>query len=70
MIDFNDTLLYSFLLSGYKYILYYNLEHFAIIVPCNGELETGDNSYVLPIEDEQVYEMADGVDEFSFYVLL
>ena len=43
---------------------------FAIIVPCNEELETCDNSYVSPIEDEQVYEIADGVDEFSFYVLL
>ena len=70
MMDFNDTLLYSFLLSGYKYILYYNLEHFAIVVPCNEELETGDDSYMLPIEDEQVYEMAYGVDKFSFYVLL
>jgi hypothetical protein len=70
MIDFNDTLLCSFLLSGYKYILYYHLDHFAVIVPCNEKLETGENSYVLPIEDEQVYEMADGVDEFSFYVLL
>ena len=70
MMDFNDTLLYSFLLSGYKYILYYNLEHFAIVVPCNEELETSDDSYMLPIEDEQVYEMAYGVDKFSFYVLL
>lgn len=70
MMDFNDTLLYSFLLSGYKYILYYNLDHFAIVVPCNEELETGDNSYMLPIEDEQVYEIAYGVDKFSFYVLL
>jgi hypothetical protein len=70
MMDFNDTLLYSFLLSGYKNILYYNLDHLAIIVPCTEDLETGDNSYVLPIEDEQVSEMADGVDEFSFYVLL
>jgi hypothetical protein len=49
MMDFNDTLLYSFVLSGYKYIFYYNLEHFAIVVPCNEELETGDNSYMLPI---------------------
>ena len=70
MMDFNDTILYSFLLSGYKYILYYNLEHFAIVVPCSEELETGDNSYMLPIEDELVYEMAYGVDKFSFYVLL
>jgi hypothetical protein len=70
MMDFNDTLLYSFLLSGYKYIWYYNLDHFAIIVPCNEVLQTGDSSYMLPIEDEQVYEMAYGVDEFSFYVLL
>lgn len=70
MIDFNDTLLYSFLLSGYKYILCYNLDNFAIIVPSHKEVETGNNFYVLPIGDEQVFEMAQGVDEFSFYVLL
>lgn len=70
MTDFNDTLLYAFQLSGYKYLLYYNLDHFAIVVPCNEEVETNDNSYMLPIGDEQVYEMANGVAEFSFYVLL
>lgn len=70
MTDFNDTVLCSFLLSGYKYILYYNLDHFAIIVPSHQELEPNDNSFMLPINDEQVYEMANGVDEFSCYVLL
>ena len=70
MIDFNHTHLCSFMASGYKYILYYGLDHFAIVVPCNEEIPTGDNSYILPIDDEQVFEMARGVDEFSFYVLL
>ena len=68
--NFNDTILYSFLFAGYKYILYHTFDHFAILVPIKEELSTGESSYMLPIEDEQVYEMAHGVDDFSFYVLL
>lgn len=70
MVEFNHMIHWSFLLSGFKYILYHNLDHFAIVVPCNKEIQVDEDSYLLPIEDEQVYEMANGVEEFSFYVLL
>lgn len=70
MTDFDEAILGSYLVSGYKYILYYNLDHFAILAPCDREIETGDNAYLLPINDEQVFEMANGVEDFSFYVQL
>jgi len=70
MTDFNVPILTSFMISGYKFILYHSFGHFAIIRPCRDEVEAGDNSYIIPIQDEEVYDMACGVDEFSFYVLL
>lgn len=70
MTDFNFAILGSYMASGYRFVLYHNFDHFAILVPCIEETKTEDNAYILPITDEQVSEMATGVDEFSFYVFL
>jgi len=70
MTDFNFAILGNYVALGYQYVIYHNLDHFAILVPCNQEIEMEDNTYTIPITDEQVFEMAFGVDEFSFYVFL
>jgi hypothetical protein len=70
MVEFNFVILSSFMISGYKFVGYRSLEHFAILTPCMEEGEAGENVYVIPINDEQAYEMAGGLTEFSFYVLL
>jgi hypothetical protein len=57
------------MLSGYRYLLYYDLDHFALIVPLEKEYETDEEGYIIPIQDEQVMEMARGINEHSFYVL-
>jgi hypothetical protein len=69
MSELNKPMLESFMLSGFNFLLYYNLDHFALIVPLKDECETNDNSYIIPIADEQAFEIASGVDQFSFYVL-
>lgn len=69
MLDFNSTILNSFKVSGYKFILYHSLDHFALIAPLKEECPTGESAYIIPILDEQASEMASGVDQFSFYVL-
>ena len=69
MQDFNDSTLRSFMLTGYKYLLYYDLDHFALVVPLEKEYETNEQGYIIPIQDEQAFEMASGVDQISFYVL-
>jgi len=68
MKDFNDEILRSYIAQGYKYILYYCMEHFAILTPCLEEQETNEDSYVLLITSEEVMAMAKG-DDFPFYVL-
>ena len=70
MTDFNFVILSSYMLSGYKFMAYHRFEHFAIVAPCLAESEVGENAYIIPINDEQVFEMANGINEFSFYVLL
>lgn len=69
MIDFNYNTLHAFKTSGYRFLLYYCLDHFALIVPLREEFPMEGEGYIIPIHDEQVNEMAFGVDEFSFYVL-
>ena len=69
MVDFSYAILDSFKVSGYKFILYYQLDHFALIVPMREECEPSESAYVIPIQDEQALEMASGVDQFYFYVL-
>lgn len=66
MTEFNYRILCTYIGLGYKYILYYKMEHFAFIVPCYEEPETNENSYTLSITDEQVLAMAED-DEFPFY---
>jgi hypothetical protein len=67
MKDFDYNLLCHYIDDGYQYVLYYSMEHFGILVPCLEEPQTDENSYVLPITDEQVYAMAED-DDFSIYV--
>jgi hypothetical protein len=70
MTEFTLTTLEHYINLGYSHILYYNMEHFAILIPCHSEPETNESSYALTITDEQVHQMACGDDQFSFYVLL
>lgn len=44
------------------------MEHFAIITPLRDEAITYGNFYIIPIADEQCEEMANGIEDFSFYV--
>ena len=69
MLDFNLAILNSFKVSGYRFILYHYLDHFALIAPMKEECEPNDSAYIIPIQDEQAFEMASGVDQISFYVL-
>lgn len=70
MTEFRYSILEHFITLGYKYILYYNMEHFGLLVPCYSMPQTNESSYYLEITDKQVTQMAYGEDEFSFYVLL
>jgi len=70
MTDFNFAILGNYMASGYRYLLYHNFDHFAILVPCNQDIASDDNAYTISITDEQVFEMAFGIDEFSIYVFL
>lgn len=69
MQELNHRILHYFITAGYKFLLYYNLDHFALIVPMMEECETNESSYLIPIRDQQAQEMALGIDEFPFYVL-
>lgn len=68
MRDFNPTILNSLRKQGYPFVLYYNMEHFAFVIPLRETCETNDASYIVPIHDDLLAEMASGVDEFSIYV--
>lgn len=70
---FNLTLYHSYLLSGYKYVLYTTFGSFGMICPLKERMSDfvvsmAGNSYLLPITDEQVKEMACGIDEFDIFV--
>lgn len=69
MEEFTVATLNHFKDSGYRFVLYYNMEHFAVLVPLYKEEEMIGGSYLIPIDEEQVLEMAQGVDGFCFYVL-
>jgi hypothetical protein len=47
MQDFNDIALHSLMLSGYRYLLYYDLDYFALIVPLEREYETNEPGYII-----------------------
>lgn len=68
MQDFNQAILSELIAQGCRYILYYSMKHFALIVPQKHTCETNHCSFLVPINDELVTEMADGIDEFSIYV--
>ena len=70
MTDFNLTILTSFLLSGYRFMSYQSFDNFAFVAPCLDDAQVSEPIYIIPINDEQVFEMAKGVNEFSFYVSL
>jgi hypothetical protein len=69
MEDFTPQVLKGFIARGCKFLLYGNMEHFAFISPLFDERDVDEQSYIIPIEDEQCMEMAQDVDNFSFYVL-
>jgi hypothetical protein len=70
MEELDKQLLNDLQLIGYRYHLYHGMGNFALLVPLNEEIDNGHDSYTISIYDEQAYEMAGGVFNFSFYVLL
>jgi hypothetical protein len=67
MLDFIMRSLIPLRFQGINYIIF--LDHFALIVPTKEEGEPGDPDYIIPIQDEQAWKIASGVDQISFYVL-
>lgn len=75
LVEFNYSLLYSFILSGYRYFLYEPHENHGIITPLYFDYtdiaELGSNAYIIPITDEQGLQMASGyvdlLEDFTFY---
>ena len=55
--------------NGYRYLLYHGMGNFALLVPLDEDVDNNHESYTISIYDEQAYEMAGGVINFSFYVL-
>lgn len=68
MEEFSLAILERLTAKGYRFLLYHNMEHFGLISPIFEEIQTGEGSYVIPIDDQQTFEMAGGVDGFSFYI--
>lgn len=67
--EFNETYLANWILSGYKYILYIPDHEYAVLTPLfTDDLDT-PHGYIIPIADMQVMEMSNGVDNFKFEVL-
>ncbi len=69
MKEFTPSILLLFISKGYRYIRYQNMENFAFVWPAMEEGEATDDDYYIGITDEQVTEMASGVDGFHFYVM-
>jgi len=69
MRDFGPSLLTDLRDQGYRQILYYDMKYFGLLVPLREICETNEASYIVPINDELLVEMAGGIDEFSIYVL-
>lgn len=68
MQEFSFAILECLTAKRYPFLLYHNMEHFGLISPIFEEVKTGEGSYVIPIDDRQAFEMAGGVDDFSFYI--
>lgn len=63
---------HSWALMGFRFVICDNRGDYSIITPCLFEiphqlLTRYSNQYMIPISDEQCFEMAEGVDEFAFY---
>jgi hypothetical protein len=63
---------HSWALMGFRFVICHNQGDYSIITPClfnipNELLSRYANQYLIPIADEQCFEMADGVDEIHFY---
>ncbi|HEY5824221.1 MAG TPA: hypothetical protein VIT44_07650 [Cyclobacteriaceae bacterium] len=69
MSELQPSHIQSWVNDGYKFLLYHNMEHFALITPLMEVVPTNESTYTIPIDDDQAYEMAMGVNEFYFYVL-
>ena len=69
MVEFSVAVHKQMIEMGYMFLLYRCMDHFAFITPMHEEAATDDDeSYSIPIMDPQAFEMASGVEEFSFYV--
>ena len=69
MKEFTPTILQLFISNGYNYVRYQNMEHFAFLRPAKEEGEATEDIYYIEITDEEVTQMASGVDGFRFYVM-
>lgn len=63
---------HSWALMGFRFVICDNKGEYAIITPCLFNIPYQllieySNQYIIPISDEQCFEMAEGVDEFYFY---
>lgn len=73
MIEFNTTILQSLILGGYKNLIYHSKGDHGILQPTKikvpEELLMVMGAYQLDITETEVIEMANGVDEFRFFVI-
>ncbi|RAV98873.1 hypothetical protein [Pseudochryseolinea flava] len=65
--EFNKTILASWILSGYRHIHYQAFGDYAVV--STDLLLLSTDSYLISISDLQALEMAQGIDNFKIYVL-
>ncbi len=63
---------HTWALMGFRFVICQTGADYSIVSPCIFEiphelLARCSNQYIIPISDEQCFEMAEGVDEFAFY---
>lgn len=72
MIEFNNTFQLSLFLSGYRYVLYVAKEEHGLIHPIKNKAPEAFiksiGAYQLKMMDNEVLEMANGVQNFKFYI--
>jgi hypothetical protein len=55
--------------AGYTHLQYRRRDGFSELTPLRHEIKDGADFYVVDINDEHAYEMAQGVINWRFYVL-
>ena len=65
--EFNKTYLANWIISGFRFIHYIPETNFAVLSPLNYN-RIPNEGYVIPINDLQNLEMANGIDNFKIYI--